>query len=57
MARKQFGVKHTFGLLPGRVTFVVDQKGIIRQAFSSQIRIQAHIDQAMALVKALAAQA
>ena len=50
--RKSFGVRKTLGLLPGRATFVVDRHGIIRFAFSSQIHIQRHVDEA---IRALAA--
>ncbi|MGB7396667.1 MAG: peroxiredoxin, partial [Candidatus Macondimonas sp.] len=36
--RKAYGVPATLGLLPGRVTFVVDREGIVRHLFSSQFR-------------------
>ena len=32
-----------FGLLPGRVTFVIDRDRVIRRVFSSQWRLQRHI--------------
>lgn len=51
--RQKYGVKKTFGLLPGRATFVVDNKGIIRFSYSSQLHIQRHVDDAIAVIKAL----
>src|SRR6188768_604683 len=39
-ARDAFGVKPSaFGLIKGRVTFVVDRGGVIRMAFESQVRV------------------
>lgn len=52
--RQAFGVSRTFGLLPGRVTYVVGQDGIIHHVFSSQLRPDQHIPQALAVVGRLA---
>jgi thioredoxin-dependent peroxiredoxin len=52
-ARKAYGVKKSLGLFPGRVSFVIDKKGIIRHIFSSQARATAHVDQALAVQKTL----
>jgi peroxiredoxin Q/BCP len=54
-ARTAFGVTPVLGLLPGRVTFVIDRQGVVRQVFSSSIRMSAHVDTALAMVKELAA--
>jgi thioredoxin-dependent peroxiredoxin len=51
----QWGVKKTFGLIPGRVTFVFDKAGVCKSRFESQIRVGKHVDEALALVKKLAA--
>ena len=48
--RKQFGVTKTLGLLPGRVTYVVDPNGIVRKVFSSQFKPKKHIDEALAVI-------
>ncbi len=48
--RKQFGVTKTLGLLPGRVTYVIDPKGIVRKVFSSQFKPKKHIDEALAVI-------
>jgi peroxiredoxin Q/BCP len=50
-ARSAFGVGRTFGLLPGRVTYVIDPEGTIRSVFSSQFRPRKHIDEALATIR------
>lgn len=50
--RKQFGVGKTLGLLPGRVTYVIDPDGIVRKVFSSQFKPKRHIDEALAVIAA-----
>lgn len=50
----RYGVKPLLGLLPGRVTFVIDRDGIIRHVFSSQLRPTRHVDEALSVVKQLA---
>ena len=50
---ERYGVKPMFGLIPGRVTFVIDREGIIRHVFSSQIRATKHVDEALEVVKQL----
>lgn len=51
---KAYGVKKTLGLLPGRVTFVIDREGVVRSAFDSQVRVKEHVAQALEVVKRLA---
>ncbi|MDY8137902.1 peroxiredoxin [Aquimarina sp. 2201CG5-10] len=49
--RKLFGVKAgLLGLLPGRETFVVDKRGIVRLRFNS-IQASKHTDKALSKVK------
>ena len=48
--RKQFGVTKTLGLLPGRVTYVIDPDGVVRKVFSSQFKPKKHIDEALATI-------
>ena len=48
--RKQFGVGKTLGLLPGRVTYVIDPEGIVRKVFSSQFKPKKHIEEALAVI-------
>jgi len=51
--RKSYGVKKTFGLVPGRVSFVIDKSGIVRHVFSSQSKATAHVGEALAVLKSL----
>jgi len=51
---KAFGVKKTFGLIPGRVTFVIDRGGVVRMRFDSQLQAKRHIAEALTVVKKLA---
>jgi peroxiredoxin Q/BCP len=48
---KKFGVKKTFGILPGRVTFVIDRAGVVRYTFSSQIAPEQHVAEALRILK------
>jgi len=53
--RKLFGVKSSmFGMLPGRVTYVIDKGGVIRHSFNSQLQFAKHSKEAMDAVKSLA---
>ena len=52
--RKQYGVPATLGLLPGRVTFVIDRQGIVRHVFNSQLQATRHVEEAIAALRALA---
>lgn len=52
--RKLFGVKpNLLGLIPGRVTYVVDQKGIIQLIFDSMSATN-HIPKALETIKKIA---
>ena len=54
--RRAYGVKRSLGILPGRVTFIIDGSGVVRHRFESQLRVNRHIDGALEIVRALAAQ-
>jgi len=49
--RARYGVAKTLGILPGRVTFVIDKKGIIRLVFSSQFQPAQHVERALRVLK------
>ena len=51
--RKRYGVPATLGLLPGRVTFVVDRDGIVRHVFNSQLQATKHVAEALTVLKRL----
>jgi peroxiredoxin Q/BCP len=44
--RRAFGVPKTMGILPGRVTYVIDREGIIRRMFSAQFAADRHVREA-----------
>jgi peroxiredoxin Q/BCP len=50
--RKLYGVKKTLGVIPGRVTFVIDRDGIVRLVFSSQSKPAKHVAEALAALAA-----
>ncbi len=52
--KKAFGVKRTLGILPGRVTFLIDKRGVVRHVFSSQTRMDAHVEEVLKVLKTLA---
>ena len=52
--RKAFGVPTDFlGLLPGRVTYIVDKAGIVQNVFNSQFNADKHVDEALRVLKNL----
>jgi len=49
--RKQFGVPSSLlGLLPGRVTYVIDKSGTVVHIFNSQTNILKHVDEALEIL-------
>ena len=48
--RKLYGVSSTLGV-PGRVTFVIDKKGIVKHVFSSQLHFIKHAKEALQALK------
>ncbi|MBV6645122.1 MAG: peroxiredoxin [Cyclobacteriaceae bacterium] len=52
IAEKAFGVPRSLlGLLPGRVTFIADKKGIIRHTFTSAFHARQHVREALKFVE------
>jgi peroxiredoxin Q/BCP len=51
--RKSYGVPAVLGLIPGRVTYVIDRTGTVRHAFKSMTNIGAHVNDALDVVKQL----
>ncbi len=51
--RARYGVAKTLGILPGRVTFLIDQQGIIRFVFSSKFQPAQHVARALRVLKEL----
>jgi len=51
--RKLYDVPSTLGLIPGRVTYIIDKEGVIRHIFSSQFQPEKHIEEAISVLKKL----
>jgi len=51
--RTQYRVPKSLGLLPGRVTFVIDKKGVVRHVFNSQLNPTKHVSEALDVLKQL----
>lgn len=54
--RKLYDVPKALGLIPGRATYVIDKKGIIRYAFNSQLKPLEHVQNALKILQDLAAE-
>jgi peroxiredoxin Q/BCP len=52
--RRRYGVPATLGLLPGRVTYLIDKHGIVRHVFNSQLLPAKHVEEALKVLKSLA---
>jgi peroxiredoxin Q/BCP len=51
--RKAFGVPKTLGVLPGRVTYLIDKQGIVRHLFNSQLNAEKHVTEALQMLRHL----
>jgi peroxiredoxin Q/BCP len=54
--RKLYGVPNTLGLFPGRVTYVIDEEGVVRRVFSSQIGVTKHVQEALRTLESIGSQ-
>lgn len=45
--RKLYGATAAFGLFPGRVTYVIDQKGVVQYIFDSMFNFKGHVEEAL----------
>ncbi len=51
--RKHYGVPKTMGILPGRVTYIIDKQGVVRHIFNSQLNFMKHIEEALNILEQL----
>jgi peroxiredoxin Q/BCP len=51
--RRAYGVKSTLGLIPGRTTLIIDEQGVVRHIYSSQIHPERHVKEALDALKSL----
>jgi thioredoxin-dependent peroxiredoxin len=49
--RKAYGVPSSLGIVPGRVTYVIDKTGVVRGVFNSQIHPEQHIEEALKMLQ------
>ncbi|HEU5262319.1 MAG TPA: peroxiredoxin [Gemmatimonadales bacterium] len=51
--RALYGVEKTLGILPGRVTYVIDRGGVVRHIYASQLKATRHSQEALDAVRSL----
>lgn len=51
--RKLYGVHTTMGIIPGRVTYVIDKQGVVRHIFINQFQATQHIPEALKTLETL----
>jgi len=51
--RKLYGVPSTLGVLPGRVTYVIDMQGVVRHIFNSQFNATKHVEEAIGVLRSI----
>jgi peroxiredoxin Q/BCP len=49
--REKYGVKTALWVVKGRVTFVIDREGIVRNVFDSKINMERHVTESLAVLK------
>ncbi len=54
--RRRYGVRRQLGVLPGRVTYVIDKHGVVRHVFASASNIGGHVNGALEVVEKLHAE-
>jgi peroxiredoxin Q/BCP len=54
--RRAYRAASLFGLVPGRVTFVIDKQGIVRHVSRSLFSAEHHITQSLDVVRRLVAE-
>jgi len=53
--RRLYGVSQTLGIFAGRVTYVIDEDGVVRNVFSSQIGVERHVEEALKTLESIRA--
>ena len=48
--RRLFGVANPLGVIPGRVTYVIDREGVVRLVYAALFASDKHVKQALAAV-------
>lgn len=53
VVRKRYGATTMFGVIPGRVTYIIDKQGTVRHIFIDQLRATRHIPAALKVLETL----
>ncbi|WGV27046.1 peroxiredoxin [Halotia branconii] len=53
--RKLYGATTAFGLIPSRVTYVIDQQGVVQYVFDSMLNFKGHVEEALKTLQQLTA--
>lgn len=51
--RRRLGVPKSLGIIPGRVTYVIDKEGTVRHLFNSQTQATRHVSEALDVLRSL----
>jgi peroxiredoxin Q/BCP len=51
--RARYGVPRTLGILPGRVTYILDRDGVVRHVFDNQFAPKQHVAEALRILRSL----
>jgi len=51
--RELYGVPSSMGIIPGRVTYIIDKKGVVRHIFNSQTQFQKHVEESKRILENL----
>ncbi|MFC5638570.1 peroxiredoxin [Streptomyces bullii] len=54
--RKDYGVPSVLGIIPGRVTYVIDRQGTVRHVFNSLTNTDKHVNDALDVVRNISAE-
>ncbi|MBD2533226.1 peroxiredoxin [Nostoc flagelliforme FACHB-838] len=52
--RKLYGATAAFGLFPSRVTYVIDQQGVVQYVFDSMFNFKGHVEEALKSLQQIA---
>jgi peroxiredoxin Q/BCP len=55
--RARYGVPRTLGVIPGRVTYLIDRQGIVRHIFASQFQPGRHVSETLRVLKQIRGEA
>jgi peroxiredoxin Q/BCP len=51
--RRLYDVPNTLGIFAGRVTYVIDEEGVVMHVFSSQIGVEKHVAEALKTLQSI----